>query len=137
LALLAASAALAATAFAVSAAPAGAEYFWGCTYSWEHVCFAPPTGAQNYLVTLDPDHALGIGFYSTQNGYPGPKYDGRTRDVCGGVWNGSAGQDVPWSCSWGENAYTFEYAWGKAMIGAGQYYNIALYQIINWTEPGP
>jgi hypothetical protein len=130
------SAIVATAAFAIPAS-AGAEYYWGCTYSWGSACFAPRAGGVNYLITQDPDHATEWGV-PPQNGYPKARWDGRERDVCGGVWNAQVGQNVPWSCSWGQNIYTFPMVGGQGMIGTGvQYYRIALYQVIDFSEYGP
>lgn len=136
--LMAVAAATAVGAFAIPAT-ASAEYYWGCTYSWGSVCFAPRSGGVNYLVTMDPDHARSLtGGAPTQNGYPRAREDNRERDVCGAVWNAQVGQSVPWSCSWGQNVYTFPLTGGQGMIGtAVQYYGIALYQVIDYSENGP
>jgi hypothetical protein len=119
------------------AAPASAERVWGCTYSTGSPCYAPWAGAVNFLITMDPDHAIGFLGGGTENGYPAPKYDGVERHVCAAVyWDG--GLTAPWSCTWGENVYTFALSWGQAMISSQvNYSKIALYQDINYTEEGP
>jgi hypothetical protein len=135
--LLALSAVAVSAALAIPAS-AGAEYYWGCTYSWGSACFAPRSGGVNFLITQDPDHAGEWGGVKPENGYPPPKWDGRERDVCGGVWNSQVGQNVPWSCTWGQNVYTFPYVSGQGMIGtAVAYYKIGLYQVIDYGEYGP
>jgi hypothetical protein len=137
---LLAIAALAAMGGAVAAAtPASATYYWGCTYSWGHVCFENHAAAIYLLYTMDPDHAINDGFGAgVQNGYPNPKWDGRERCVAGAIWQNGA-QVVPWSGAWGQALVSYgpNGVWGQGMIGSCvEYQNIALYQVVDYGLNG-
>jgi hypothetical protein len=131
--------ALAATgALASAAAPAQAQYYWGCTYSWGAPCFENHVAGINFLITMDPDHAVhNFANAPTNNGYKTPKYDGRERCVASAIWyNGR--QVVPWVSNWGQTVVTYpEYITGQGLIGSCvEYYNIALYQMVDYGEYG-
>jgi hypothetical protein len=137
-ALLAVGALATAGAFVLPAVPASAEYYWGCTYSYGNACFSHHPEGINYLITMDPDKAgysFGWGGI-TNNGYPGPKYDGRERCVGSAIWDN--GQVVPWVAAWGRVIVTYPEAhWGEGMIGTCvEYYEIALYQMVDYSEYG-
>ena len=134
-AVAAAGAALAVAGLGAWVSPASAEYTWGCTYSYPNTCFGP-WGANDFLITMDPDHALWLA--GTNNGYPKPKWDGRERYVCGSVWSGGPGTSIPWSCAWREDVYTFPWINGRALIASSLAYSrIALYQVIDYSQNGP
>ena len=134
-AIAAAGAALAVAGLGAWASPAGAEYTQGCTYSYPNDCYGP-WGANDFLITMDPDRALWLA--GTNNGYPKPKWDGRERYVCGSVWSGGPGTSIPWSCAWKEDVYTFPWINGQALIASSiAYQKIALYQVIDYSQNGP
>jgi hypothetical protein len=123
---------------AIAPGAAHAEYYGGCTYSWGAPCYIV-YGGINYLITQDPDHAV-YAWGSTRpfNGYKTAKYDGVERDICGTIME-HEGTLYPygWTCGWGQVAQTYPGIVGYSAIGGAQYYNIALYQMIDWGEAGP
>ncbi|HEY4427673.1 MAG TPA: hypothetical protein VGN08_05675 [Solirubrobacteraceae bacterium] len=136
IALLAIGAVVALAAIAPGAARA--EYYGGCTYSWGTPCYIV-YGGINYLITQDPDHAVySWGSTPPFNGYKTAKYDGVERDVCGTIME-HEGTLYPygWTCGWGQFVQTYPGIVGYSAIGGAQYYNIALYQMIDWGEAGP
>jgi hypothetical protein len=120
-------------------AAAQAEYYGGCTYSWGGPCYIV-YGGINYLITMDPDHAAStFANAKPNNGYKVPKYDGKERDVCGTImYHEGTLSPYGWSCGWGEVITTYPGITGYSAIGTGvEYYGIALYQMIDWSEYGP
>jgi hypothetical protein len=111
------------------------ERYGGCTYSWGGPCYIW-WGAMNYLVTMDPDHAVGVmgEARATFNGYKKAKRDGIERDVCGTIFKAQgSGQEYNWTCSWGEAIATYPESVGWSAIGTGvEYYGIALYDVAGW-----
>jgi hypothetical protein len=125
---------------AVAPSAAKAEYYGGCTYSWGTPCYIV-YGAQNFLITMDPDHAYGLfANAATNNGYKAAKHDGVERDVCGTImYNEGTLSPYPWSCNWGEVVTNYGSGiTGYSAIGTGvAYYGIALYEMANYGEYGP
>ncbi len=124
---------------ALTAAPAQAEYYWGCTYTYNNACLALPEGATiNRLWTTYPQAAIGLnGYAHPANGYKVPVLNEHEsiRYVCGGAtWAGA--WTIPVSCGWGYNFYNLEeFHWGQARIWSPEHYNqIALYQNVNIYE---
>jgi hypothetical protein len=123
---------------ALAPATAEAEYYGGCSYSWGAPCYIV-YGGINYLITQDPDHAVNSwGSTKPFNGYKVPKYDGVERDICGTIME-HEGTLYPygWTCGWGQVVQTYPGIVGYSAIGGANYYNIALYQMIDWGEAGP
>jgi hypothetical protein len=116
------------------AAPLYENWYWGCTYSWGYPCTAKEQVVWNQY-SLEPDEALqwyGPG-YPTKNGYPPAKRDERQRDMCEGVMWPNHTMRTAWDCGWGPvlAQYGTEQI-GLPAIGGAEYYNIALYQIVNF-----
>ncbi len=113
----------------------GGEYWWGCTYSWGTACIEPHyETAIHYLRSMDPDNAAQWLEQETENRYKAPRSDGIERCVGAAVWD--SGLTEPWVGGWG--FAVAEYPSGPpgyGMIGSCvPYYNIALYQYVNWGE---
>jgi len=143
LALLPLAALLAAASGGALAGPAqaqqfyGGEYWWGCTYSWGAACIEPHYETRiTYLRSMDPDNAAAwLPGQETENRYKAPHPDGVERCVAAAVWNGT--QTQPWVAGWGYVSALYPGAPpGYGMIGTcAVYYQIALYQYVNWGEP--
>ena len=138
-AIAAGAAALALGAAASGSAQAqqfyGGEYWWGCTYSWGTACIEPHyEPAIHYLRSMDPDDASQWLEQETENRYKAPRRDEIERCVAAAVWD--SGQTEPWVAGWGYVVATYlNGAPGYGMIGSCEpYYNIALYQYVNWGE---
>lgn len=126
------STAMVSTVSLVSVSNAQAGYYWGCTYSWEHVCFGRDEATSN-LITMDQQAAWEIIERAPQNGYPRPSNGHPEKDVCGGVWSDTENrQAVGWVCSWKYAVQTYEGIVGQPLIGTAIEYNgISLYQASN------
>lgn len=136
--LLGALVAAAALGLATKAPTAQATYFeekyGGCTYSWGAPCYIW-TGAMNFLITMDPDHAVELmgAERATFNGYKKAKHDGIERDVCGTIFAKIGGpEDYPWTCNWGRTIVTYPETYGISTIGGANYSQIALYDVAGW-----
>ena len=120
-------------AAATRPAPASAQWYWGCTYSWGSPCYGQQQWV-DFLITQDPDHALkSWPGYPTQNGYKQPKHDGIERCVAGSIWGEIHGQEVPWVGGWGQVTQSYQTSYyGFPLIGScAEYQKVALYQMVD------
>jgi hypothetical protein len=114
----------------------GNEFWWGCTYSWGTACIEPHYETSiTFLRSMDPDNAHEWLPQETENRYKAPVPDNIERCVGAAVWNGS--QTKPWVAGWGYVDALYPGGTpGYGMIGTCvAYYQIALYQYVNWGEP--
>ena len=106
-------------------------YYWGCTYSWEHVCFANYQYIHN-LVSLDQNDAAAGVERAPENGYPRPSKGHPEHQVCGGVWAPAENrQIIGWSCAWGSVGQGSWELYGQPMLGGGNEGSMSIYQLVN------